>query len=1155
VQKNQSSYSFCFHPAVSDGEQTSEAAVVRYGRALGLRCCMWIFLLCSVGSLQIYGQTNGPAGYWSFDTASITGTHIADQSGNALSGTISGSVTPIPGIVNQGLSFGGNGVIQFSSDSITDLTNNMTLALWVRTQNKTRDEALMTRYNAAGAETGYLLRTDPAGHVELVIGGNNTTTGHGIVLTNTGAVINDGQWHHVAAVLTLGQGVSFYIDGSLSSTQALNLTSVKSGTPLQIGLNPWTAYGAYFTGSLDEVRIYNRAVSAAEIAALFAASQVATVSAPVITPAGGTFTDSVSVSLATSSANSSIYFTTDGSNPTTASTKYSAPLSLTKSLMVKAKAVSSGLNDSAISSAAFTISSSTPPPPSTGMVGNWTLDTANVRNGSALDSSGNNLTGTVVGGATSGTGMINQGLFFDGASGYIRFPLDTVTDLNSDLSLALWVNTVNKNRSEALVSRYAAGGVEHGYLVRTEPSGHIQLIIGGTNNGASGRAVTLSDTGAPVNDGKWHHVAVVVALGKGVNFFVDGQLSSTQAMNIVPGASGSALQFGLNPWTGYGTYFTGGLDDVRIYNRALQSAEVTALANVGSQNPPPGVPSLSASPLSLSFSGTSGSSNPAAQSVSVSYSGTGSWTATANQSWIALTTTATAISVGANINGLAAGTYSGLVTITAPGVTSQVVRVSLTVSTVTVPPPVGTGTQRYVSPTGSPAGDGTVGNPWDLATALAGPAAVKPGDTIWLRGGLYGGANGTPGTSYTARIGGTATQPIIIRQYPGERATVNGNLSVYGPYVYYWGFEVTSLNPNRSAGAVRYECMDTYPGSTGVKIINMVLHDCLQGIGFWVDALNSEASGNIIYYNGEQGSSRGLGHGIYAQNNTGTKLLKDNIVFSSFDINMQFYGSGAAFVKNFKLDGNVTFNAGNPAGTYVDQMIFAVGSGLDNISVQNTYSYQDPRLNSGYSRLGWQFGGVNGSLTQSGNYWIGGNRSLELWGWTSLSATNNTYYSDQGDEIIMNTLAQPTSGYSFSNNTYYGSGLFNYNNSLMGFGNWQTATGLDKTSRLTSGRPTGVWSFVRPNAYESGRANIVIYNWDLKPSVPVDVSAVLKPGDSYVVKDAENFYGSAVLSGTYSGGSINVPMTGLTVAPTVGTFPVAPKHTAPEFGVFVVLKQ
>jgi hypothetical protein len=209
----------------------------------------------------------------------------------------------------------------------------------------------------------------------------------------------------------------------------------------------------------------------------------------------------------------------------------------------------------------------------------------------------------------------------------------------------------------------------------------------------------------------------------------------------------------------------------------------------------------------------------------------------------------------------------------------------------------------------------------------------------------------------------------------------------------------------------------------------------------------------------------------------------------------------------------------------------------------------------GYSRLGWQFGGVNGSLTESGNYWIGGNRSLELWGWTSLNATNNTYYTDQGDEIIMNTLGQPTSGYSFSNNKYYGSGLFNYNSSLMGFGNWQTATGLDKTSQLVSGRPTGVWSFVRPNAYESGRANIIIYNWDLKASVAVDVSGVLKAGDSYVVRDAQNFYGPAVLSGTYSGGSISVPMTGLTVAPTVGSFPVAPKHTAPQFGVFVLLKQ
>ena len=133
--------------------------------------------------------------------------------------------------------------------------------------------------------------------------------------------------------------------------------------------------------------------------------------------------------------------------------------------------------------------------------------------------------------------------------------------------------------------------------------------------------------------------------------------------------------------------------------------------------------------------------------------------------------------------------------------------------------------------------------------------------------------------------------------------------------------------------------------------------------------------------------------------------------------------------------------------------------------------------------------------------------------------------------------------------------MFNYNGSLSGFGGWQTATGVDKDSKVVSGRPTGLWTFVRPNKYEAGRANMVIYNWDLKPTVSVDVSKVLQPGDKYVVQDAENFYGPAVASGTYTGTPISVPMTGLPVAPTVGSFPVPPKHTAPEFAVFILLKQ
>src|SRR5262245_511716 len=55
--------------------------------------------------------------------------------------------------------------------------------------------------------------------------------------------------------------------------------------------------------------------------------------------------------------------------------------------------------------------------------------------------------------------------------------------------------------------------------------------------------------------------------------------------------------------------------------------------------------------------------------------------------------------------------------------------------------------EHHVSPSGTPAGDGSAGNPWDLTTALAGPASVMPGDTIWLHGGVYGDGGPAPFTS------------------------------------------------------------------------------------------------------------------------------------------------------------------------------------------------------------------------------------------------------------------------------------------------------------------------------------------------------------------------------------------------------------------------
>src|SRR5204862_6832065 len=109
-------------------------------------------------------------------------------------------------------------------------------------------------------------------------------------------------------------------------------------------------------------------------------------------------------------------------------------------------------------------------------------------------------------------------------------------------------------------------------------------------------------------------------------------------------------------------------------------------------------------------------------------------------------------------------------------------------------------------------GDGSLSHPWDLKTALSSSGRVKPGDTIWLRGGTYRG-------TFTSRLTGTSANPILVRQYPGERATIdggdsggNGLLLISGPYTWYWGFEAMSSDWNRLAAQISCWPTDTARG-------------------------------------------------------------------------------------------------------------------------------------------------------------------------------------------------------------------------------------------------------------------------------------------------------------------------------------------------------
>ena len=100
-------------------------------------------------------------------------------------------------------------------------------------------------------------------------------------------------------------------------------------------------------------------------------------------------------------------------------------------------------------------------------------------------------------------------------------------------------------------------------------------------------------------------------------------------------------------------------------------------------------------------------------------------------------------------------------------------------------------------------------------------------------------------------------------------------------------------------------------------------------------------------------------------------------------------------------------------------------------------------------------------------------------------------------------------------------------------------------------QPGGVSVIVRPNMYQAGRANIIVYNWGLDSAVTVNLSEILPVGSVYEIRNAQDFVAAPVLTGTYDGKPVSIPLTGLSVAAPIGF--QEPLPTGPEFNAFVLI--
>jgi len=455
-------------------------------------------------------------------------------------------------------------------------------------------------------------------------------------------------------------------------------------------------------------------------------------------------------------------------------------------------------------------------------------------------------------------------------------------------------------------------------------------------------------------------------------------------------------------------------------------------------------------------------------------------------------------------------------------------------------PPVG----HYVTPGGSSSGDGTAARPWDLVTGLAGASGqVGPGDTVWLRAGTYGGA-------FTSTLTGTTSAPIIVRQYPGERATIDGHLRVEGANVWFWGLEVMQSDPLGNASLPG----DVEVYASGSRLINMVIHDAgRQGINHRTTDGYAEVSGCIVYNNG---THEDLDHGIYAPSDNAVKWIKDNVFFNNLGFGIHVFATtNHPRLTNVHVVGNVSFNNGTISvnGPRHSNLLIGADTTTESSSAIDNLLYFSGTAGNNL-RLGFA-GRDNRDIVAQGNYGAGGESGLQVDDWRTASIGSNTFLG-QGEMVDLGALS--VGGYQWTGNTFVrdpAAPAWRYQDTLYDFATWKQLTGLGGTDRAGVAAPTTPKVVVRPNAYEPGRANIIVYNWGARSSITVDVLGLLTAGDGYEVRNVQDFYGAPVAQGTYSGGgTIAIPMGGVPAPLPIGRTTPTPPQTGPRFDVFVLLR-
>jgi len=501
--------------------------------------------------------------HWSFDD--VSGDTVEDSSGYNNHGSVTGA-TWLSGsecVSGSCMEFDGvNDYVQFTdSDYSIAGTDEATISLWFRASSTTAsDVPLIARgryvYPFAIRQNNAVLRS--------VIRTNIVDTNY-----NNIATIQTDQWYHVAIVIHIsdtGDDFTHYLDGESvgNGTFVAGSLATTSGTTYA-GTNE--LMNEFFAGSLDDVRIYNRALSAGEIAQLAGGGSSGycgdgTVDPleedcePPDTPTTDTCTD------------------TDGYTGTWTcdmNCNYGvceSDLYCGDTICTNPPEDSSWCGDCDV--------------PGGGLVGHWAFDENQGTN--AADSSGSGFDGSISGASwfDSSQCQIGNCLSFDGINDLVD--MGDVLDFTGDFSLAAWIYRAGDSVSGS-----------SGTIIGKELNTNAQYVLDVPDSdvdSANRLAIAVYTDGTAkvfnslttITNGQWTHVAFTRE-GNLNSLYIDGSPSGSGTSTGSMFANSDPFRVGhAKARYNQDNYFNGRIDDVRVYDYALTESEVSSLAGGGGES-------------------------------------------------------------------------------------------------------------------------------------------------------------------------------------------------------------------------------------------------------------------------------------------------------------------------------------------------------------------------------------------------------------------------------------------------------------------------------------------------------------------------------------------------------------------------------------------